>query len=282
MRHAAAALIRWIAPSALDIGSMLRLLQLFGVGRVAVDGTGHVTELDAAVAAGAGAGAADVDASSAIATLIAGSGSGAGSSSTREARKAARADNIFVPRAAPLYNNIALLAPDGTLIAKIDRRRAQWYVDVGLVVVLRPDEPAAAPGRGAGHHDDHHDGDQGDADAHEHEDQDVDALVDERQRQRKAAAAGAMAGRAGPVPGSELSGKSQPKSSIDINEVLAASGDPSEPLRLRMKRAPRGPGHAGDEFHLSEKRNECVICGVTWEEAAAAFGGLNRSFIGEL
>lgn len=282
MRHAAAALIRWNSPSSLDMGTMLRLLQLFGVGRVAVDGAGLVTVLEADAAAAAGAGDAEADAAAAAALIAASSSGAAASRPSREARKAARADNIFVPRAAPLYNNIALLAPDGTLIAKIDRRRAQWYVDVGLVVVLSPDEPAAAPARSTGggadgDDEDHADTADGADDGADEDEEDIDALVDERQRQRKAAAAVAMAGQTASAGAS----KAKPKSAIDINEVIAASGDPSEPLRLRMKRAPRGPGHAGDEFHLSEKRNECVICGVTWEEAAAAFGGLNRSFIGE-
>lgn len=284
LRASAVALIRWCSPTALDVANMLRLLQLFGVGRVSVDAAGRVSVSESGNSAGSDAAAAAA-ASAGDFSLASESCGAAGARPSREARKAARADNIFVPRAAPLYNNIALLAPDGTLIAKIDRRRAQWYVDVGLVEVLRPDEPSAAPQhRGIGAGDEAGDADaDADADADTDADAgagagpgDVDALVDERQRARKERAAGALAAAGGPGH------HDAPAHVVDLNELIATSGDPSEPLRLRMKRAPRGPGHAGDAFHLSEKRNECVVCGVTWEEAAAAFGGLNRSFIGEL
>jgi ribonuclease D len=54
----------------------------------------------------------------------------------REAAKAARAMRVFVPRSSPLYNNIELMAPDGTVIARIDQRKAQWYIDAGAVDVL--------------------------------------------------------------------------------------------------------------------------------------------------
>jgi hypothetical protein len=35
----------------------------------------------------------------------------------------------------------------------------------------------------------------------------------------------------------------------------------SDPIAIQLKFNPKGPGHAGDDFYLSEKHNHCVVCG---------------------
>jgi cation-transporting P-type ATPase D len=71
----------------------------------------------------------------------------------REAAKAARAKNTFTPRATPLYDNTELLAPDGTVLARIDLSKARWYVEKGVAEVVGGAERLLggdAGGRGAG------------------------------------------------------------------------------------------------------------------------------------
>lgn len=141
--------------------------------------------------------------------------------STQDARrqsKARRAANVFVARTTPLYSNIALMAPDDTLMACIDLRRAAWYISVGAVDTLDGDGCPVA-------------------------------LED-------ATPAGLLALTSG--GGDKISGGQ---------------------LRLRLRAQPKGRGHAGDAFHLAAKRNECVVCGLSWEQATAGGAGLNRLYV---
>lgn len=46
--------------------------------------------------------------------------------------------------------------------------------------------------------------------------------------------------------------------SRDLADIVAM-----DPPTIRLKFEPNGQGHAGDEYYLSTKRNECVVCGVT-------------------
>lgn len=130
-------------------------------------------------------------------------------SAVREAIKSQRARHIFMPRAAPLYSNIELLAPDGTVMARVDRKRAQWYLEAGAAVVRSGGE--------------------------EH----IDGAGQIRER---------------------------------------TADDGCEPLRIQLVKTPRGPGHAGDTFHLAPRKNECAVCCMGWSEAQAA-GGLVRCYI---
>ena len=50
---------------------------------------------------------------------------------------------------------------------------------------------------------------------------------------------------------------------------------PPGPLRLRLRQPPKGLGHSGDAFHLTTKDNQCVVCGVRWQEDI----GLNRFYV---
>lgn len=34
------------------------------------------------------------------------------------------------------------------------------------------------------------------------------------------------------------------------------------PPTIRLKFQPNGLGHAGDSYYLTEKKNECVVCGI--------------------
>ena len=141
--------------------------------------------------------------------------------STQDARrqsKARRAANVFVARTTPLYSNIALMAPDDTLMACIDLRRAAWYISVGAVDTL--------------------DGD------------------------------GCPVTLEDPSPAGLLA-------------LTSGGGDKISggQLRLRLRAQPKGRGHAGDAFHLAAKRNECVVCGLSWEQATAGGAGLNRLYV---
>lgn len=127
------------------------------------------------------------------------------SASIRDGIKQRRAARIFVPRAAPLYNNIQLLSPDGTVMARIDRSKAQWYLDKGAALVYENGE--------------HH----------------IDTATGQ------------------------------------IQERTVEDGTP--PLRIRLIKAPKGMGHAGDTFHLAPRRNQCVICGLGWSDAVASGRG---------
>eukprot|EP01126_Amoeba_proteus_P005935 TRINITY_DN1204_c0_g1_i1.p1 TRINITY_DN1204_c0_g1~~TRINITY_DN1204_c0_g1_i1.p1 ORF type:complete len:481 (-),score=83.98 TRINITY_DN1204_c0_g1_i1:350-1792(-) len=45
---------------------------------------------------------------------------------------------------------------------------------------------------------------------------------------------------------------------------------------LRLKNAPKGRGHSGDEYYLSEKQNNCVVCGL--EENFSRFSIVPHSY----
>ena len=143
----------------------------------------------------------------------------------RAAAKAKRAVAAFATRAAPLYANIQLYAPDGALLAVIDARKASWYVSARAAVLLDPadaDSPAALA-------------------------RSVDVVI--------------------PADGSSSAGTSS---------LIAVPGG----SRLRMVRAPRGPGHGTNEiFYVAEKRNECVVCGLPWDADSEKGGTLTRCYI---
>lgn len=44
----------------------------------------------------------------------------------------------------------------------------------------------------------------------------------------------------------------------DLAEIVS-----DDPITIRLKFEPKGRGHAGDEFYLSQKFNVCVVCGTT-------------------
>jgi ribonuclease D len=61
-------------------------------------------------------------------------------------------------------------------------------------------------------------------------------------------------------------------------------------LRVRLLIAPRGPGHANDDFHLSPRVNECVVCSRPWKreeinnnnntnDTTTTSGGLLRLYV---
>lgn len=195
--------------------------------------TGAVLALDA----GAGA---DADA-----PLSAGNGSVA----SRNAVKEARASRIFVSRATPLYSNIALLAPDCTLLACIDKRKADWYLSVRAVDALDGDGAVLQ----------------------------LDLLDSEEGDDPPAPLEGAADA---PAPGGNGNGSSPRKAAAvrptPLVDAALEALPPGVQLHLRLRQPPKGLGHAGDSFHLTAKHNQCVVCGVTWEGSG---GGLNRLYV---
>jgi hypothetical protein len=245
-------------------------------GRVHVDAAGvvHRLAIGADSAAGAGSPSGKAHAAASIAAHGRSHPGAAGDASSpaaaREARKAARAEGIFVPRATPLYNNIELLAPDGTVLARIDKKKAQWYLDMGLVEQLG-DAEAHKPGTG---------GPSGTQEGLEATA--VHGAAGATDTATTATAAATGGGIADPAAAAERAAAASGAGKGGARVLFGAHTRPEDgtpPLRLRLKHAPKGLGHSGDRFHLAEKRNECVVCGIGWEAAAAANAGLNRGFV---
>ena len=44
----------------------------------------------------------------------------------------------------------------------------------------------------------------------------------------------------------------------DLAEIIS-----DDPTTIRLKFEPKGRGHAGDDFYLAQKENQCVVCGTT-------------------
>jgi hypothetical protein len=166
----------------------------------------------------------------------------------REQEKSARASRLFVPRAEPLYHNISLLAPDNTVIARIDKRKAAWYMSVDAVDVLPPPTIDSTP---------------------------LSALVGAGAVPESAAGEG----EPGLAPGA-CDTVPEGISALPAEEVAALLASPDQLMRrgyrLRLRKVPRGMGHAHDAFHLLEKRNSCVVCGISWEDCG---GKLNRCYL---
>jgi ribonuclease D len=57
----------------------------------------------------------------------------------RDEKKRARARLVFQRRKTPLYSNCELLAPDNTVLARIDKSRALFYLEVGAAVAVPPE-----------------------------------------------------------------------------------------------------------------------------------------------
>jgi ribonuclease D len=79
---------------------------------------------------------ASAPASASATTSVSAADKALNASGMRDAIKSQRARNIFMPRATPLYSNIELVSPDGVVMARVDRKRAQWYLDAGAATVL--------------------------------------------------------------------------------------------------------------------------------------------------
>ena len=68
--------------------------------------------------------------------------------------------------------------------------------------------------------------------------------------------------------------------------IIGEEGGPT--LRVKLLVAPRGPGHADDDFHLSPRVNECVVCARPWKRGeghnnpnndTTTSGGLLRLYV---
>jgi hypothetical protein len=125
---------------------------------------------------------------------------GVATAAARAKVKERRGAALFIPRSSPLYSNIELLHPNGTVIARVDRKKASWYLANGAVDVF------------TGH-----------------------------QRRAHLDVAGMFE-----------------DASMDALAAL------EQPVALRLRKPPRGMGHAGDVFHLAERANNCVVCGRGW------------------
>ena len=159
--------------------------------------------------------------------------------------KATRASLLFTARSKPLYANIRLHAPDGTLLAIIDVRKAATYVKIGAAQLVEPPP------------------------------QDVDDYA------AAVARAPPLLWRH-PAPSSPISissallDSSEPALTGSSGPAPAGTSPPAPPPGsiLRMFRPPGGPGQSGDSFHLQPKVNRCVVCGAAWGSA-----GLHRCYI---
>lgn len=166
----------------------------------------------------------------------------------REQEKDARASRVFCPRAAPLYNNIELLSPSGILMARIDHRRAEWYVSNNLVEIVYSEQYLK----------------QNNLEHLLQNGETTSLVLDTAQARTESSSSNEKLCY---ISTSILPGTSW---------ISADSG--KEPLRLRMLTEPRGLGHAGDVFHLEPRANVCVVCGIDWESAKGN-NGLVRCYI---
>jgi hypothetical protein len=186
---------------------------------------------------------------------------GSARATERSLVKVERGARAMPKRRVALYDNIELRDVDGTILAKVSRRKAKWYLERGLAYVwLTPGERVAleAIARGS--------------------DLAAQALLDSGLRE-------ALPVSVFPEPDPEHSvvpdGETGLPGTVDVEEFfgsdllgavceslqkLCPEQTPAKyPIRMRLRRAARGRGMQGDEFHLEDKENVCVVCGTAEE-----------------